>query len=117
MEVIMAREIIKIKMTLQQAGHRGGEARAEKYGPVELSEQAKRGAKTIERIHPGFHSEIGKKGGKRGGNARAQKYSREELSAQARKGAKTIERTHPGFHSEIGHKGGEARGKHREDEG
>ncbi|WP_078061496.1 hypothetical protein [Legionella saoudiensis] len=50
-------------MTVQEAGRKGGEARAEKYSPEELSEQAKRGAETIEKKQPGFHSEIGQKGG------------------------------------------------------
>lgn len=49
--------------TVQEAGRKGGEARAEKYSKEELSEQAKRAAQTVEREYPGFHSEIGKKGG------------------------------------------------------
>lgn len=51
------------KMTRQQAGRLGGEARAEKYSKRELSLQAKKGARTIESIRPGFHSRIGQKGG------------------------------------------------------
>jgi uncharacterized protein len=104
------------KMSIKEAGKKGGEARAEKYSSKELSQQARKGAETVEREHPGFHSEIGKRGGEKGGEARAHKYTKEELSEQARRGARTVEREHPGFHSEIGQKGGEARGNQGEDE-
>lgn len=58
------------KMTVEEAGSKGGKTRAEKYSKEELSEQAKRAAETVEREHPGFHSEIGRKGGKaRGGSS------------------------------------------------
>lgn len=50
-------------MTVREAGRRGGEARAEKYSAEELSEQARRGAQTIEKKQPGFHAQIGQKGG------------------------------------------------------
>lgn len=92
------------KVTKEEAGRKGGEARAEKYTSEELSKQAKQGANTVEQSHPGFHSEIGQKGGQ----TRAAEYTPEELSKQAKKGAKTIEKRHPGFHSEIGKKGGES---------
>ena len=52
------------KMTVEEAGSKGGRTRAEKYSQAELSEQAKRGARTIEQQRPGFHSQIGKKGGR-----------------------------------------------------
>jgi general stress protein YciG len=57
------RENSNENMTVQEAGRKGGEARAEKYSPEELSEQARRGAETIEKKQPGFHAEIGQKGG------------------------------------------------------
>jgi general stress protein YciG len=56
------------KMTKEEAGHKGGIARTEKYSKEELSEQAKKSADTIEQKHPGFHSEIGQKGGKSHGH-------------------------------------------------
>jgi hypothetical protein len=58
------------KMSLEEAGRKGGEARAQKYSKAQLSEQAKRGAKTIERSRPGFHSRIGQKGGEARGRSR-----------------------------------------------
>jgi len=106
----------KEPMSVQEAGHLGGEARAEKYSHEELSEQAKRAADTVEKEHPGFHSEIGKKGGEKGGHARAEKYSHDELSEQAKRAAQTVEKEHPGFHAEIGKKGGEARGNQRQED-
>ncbi len=48
-------------MTVQEAGRKGGEARAEKYSPEELSQQAKKASDTIEKKQPGFHAEIGQK--------------------------------------------------------
>lgn len=67
------------KMSLEEAGRKGGEARAEKYSEEELSEQAKRAAETVERERPGFHSEIGKKGGEaRGGSSSKGSGGREE---------------------------------------
>jgi|GEM_PF-5749238 general stress protein YciG len=90
------------KMTREEAGHKGGTARTEKYSKEELSGQAKKAANTVENQHPGFHSEIGKKGSE----SRAYGHSHEELSEQAKKSAITIEQKHPGFHSEIGQKGG-----------
>jgi general stress protein YciG len=56
-------------ISLKEAGRKGGSARAEKYSKEQLSEQAKRGAQTVERTRPGFHSEIGRKGGKSSGGA------------------------------------------------
>lgn len=58
------------KMSVEEAGRKGGEARAEKYSKEELSEQARRGAETIEQKRPGFHSEIGQQGGQKGGQSR-----------------------------------------------
>jgi hypothetical protein len=52
------------KMSPEEAGKKGGQARASKYSQEELSAQAKKGAATIERKRPGFHSKIGQKGGK-----------------------------------------------------
>lgn len=51
------------KLTKEEAGRKGAEARVQKHSKEELSEQAKKAAQTVEREHPGFHSEIGKKGG------------------------------------------------------
>jgi general stress protein YciG len=51
------------KMSLADAGRKGGQVRAKKYSKEELSKQAKKGARTIEKQRPGFHSQIGKKGG------------------------------------------------------
>lgn len=58
------------KMSLEEAGRKGGQARAEKYSKEELSEQAKRAAETVEKERPGFHAQIGREGGKaRGGSS------------------------------------------------
>ena len=97
------------KITKEEAGYKGAEARIEKYSKEELSEQAKKSANTIEQKHPGFHSEIGQIGGQ----VRAAEYTPEELSNQAKKSAKTVEERHPGFHSEIGKKGVESRAEQR----
>lgn len=47
------------KITKEEAGRKGGQTRAAEYTPEELSKQAKQGANTVEKRHPGFHSEIG----------------------------------------------------------
>ena len=60
-------------ISLKEAGRKGGSARAEKYSKEQLSEQAKRGAQTVERTRPGFHSEIGRKGGKSSGSSAGNK--------------------------------------------
>ncbi len=60
----MVRSLKKTKkMSLSEAGRKGGLARAKKYSKQQLSKQARKGARTIERIRPGFHAEIGQKGG------------------------------------------------------
>lgn len=51
------------KLTKEEAGSKGGEARVQKHSKEELSEQAKKAAQTVEQERPGFHAEIGKKGG------------------------------------------------------
>ncbi len=66
------------KMSVQEAGRKGGIARAEKYTREELSAQARRASQTIERKHPGFHAEIGGKGGRasRGGGEKKEEEER-----------------------------------------
>jgi hypothetical protein len=59
-----------VKMTLEEAGRKGGLARAKKYNKAQLSAQAKQGARTIERARPGFHSMIGQRGGEARGRNR-----------------------------------------------
>ena len=56
------------KMTIEEAGRKGGETRAHMYSKDELSEQAKKAAQTVEKKYPGFHSEIGSKGGQARGS-------------------------------------------------
>ncbi len=56
----------KRKMTLQEAGRKGGEAVKAKYGPEFYREIGKKGGEAVKAKHgPEFYSKIGRKGGQR----------------------------------------------------
>ncbi|MBO9538958.1 hypothetical protein J7643_00015 [bacterium] len=65
------REPEKGKMTVSEAGHKGGETVKEKYGPD-------------------FYSEIGHKGGQKGGEAVKEKYGPEFYSEIGHKGGQKV---------------------------
>lgn len=71
------------KMTVQEAGRRGGQAVRLKYGPE-------------------FYSEIGQKGGR----ARREELGSEGYAAIGRKGGEVVSQDRDHM-SEIGHKGGQ----------
>ncbi|MHB1005116.1 MAG: hypothetical protein ACYC3S_05670 [Chloroflexota bacterium] len=58
----------KGKMTVEQAGRRGGETTSEKYGHGFYEEIGRKGGKTVaERYGHDHFEEIGRKGGEKGG--------------------------------------------------
>ncbi|MGA9140120.1 MAG: hypothetical protein WBZ29_07845 [Methanocella sp.] len=66
----MAEKEAKGKMTVKEAGHKGGEKTAETHGKEfyhEIGEKGghKGGEKVLEERGPGFYSEIGHKGGQK----------------------------------------------------
>lgn len=77
------------KMTVEEAGRRGGERTAETHGHE-------------------FYEEIGKKGGE----ARKEELGHEGYVELGHKGGEAVkEKYGPEFYEEIGKKGGEVRGK------
>lgn len=56
----------KGKMTVSEAGRRGGETTARKYGPEFYEQIGKKGGETTSRRYgPEFYEEIGHKGGQK----------------------------------------------------
>lgn len=65
------------KMTVEQAGRKGGETTAEKYGHEFYEEIGRKGGKTVaERYGHEHFEEIGRKGGIKGGPKVAQLIKR-----------------------------------------
>lgn len=72
------------KLTVVEAGRRGGETVSARYGPAFYSDIGKRGGEVTKTHGPGFFSKIGKLGG---------------TAVSAKRG--------PEFYARIGQKGGE----------
>lgn len=72
------------KMTVSEAGRLGGKTRARKYTPEQLSEQARRGAMTIEKRRPGFHAEIARNRAK-AARAKTQAQNQETVKKEENK--------------------------------
>ncbi len=81
------------KMTVSEAGHKGGEKVSEKYGHEHFEEIGRKGGEKVSEKYGHEHfEEIGHKGGEKGGH----------------KGGETVSEKYGHEHfEEIGHKGGQ----------
>ena len=86
----------KRKMTVAEAGKKGGEKTAETHGREFYEEIGRKGGEKVsEERGPEFYSEIGTKGGAKGGAERAKQHQ----GTPEAKGKTSLE--------EAGHKGGQ----------
>jgi general stress protein YciG len=77
------------RMTVQEAGRRGGESVKQKYGAAFYETIGRKGGQATKEAHGhAFYEQIGKKGGKKGGETTRDRYG-------------------AAFYEEIGQKGGQ----------